>query len=400
MSLSTNREALNQGRPMQKVLHRQELLNKNSEGQRFNSISHFHTYYYSIFVYHFSNFIKTRVILNCGGRYMDRRGFSLIELIVASAILVTISSATAIVMKQQADLQKRLTQKSETINLGLLLTVLYSNQASCLSQFTGKSIDTTTANPPDVNLARLTSGAGGQVMAIPNQALPNSSTGLQVTAIKLAGLQGGGGQYLGHIEVDFPSFQPVKVNVALSTGPAGSGIGGGNIQSCNLFAGQTPAQICASLGGTYNNATSTCDNLGPNAATECQQIGGTWNASANPPCQGLVPTTPQECQNLGGSWNASANPPCQGLGGSRTIAGGQCPAPQIMIGLRGDGTPICTTSKSQAGAPCVANVSDPNNGTFALNGVTAYNPYGGTCCLVGYGTDSNGALVGGAATCL
>ncbi|NJL24511.1 MAG: hypothetical protein HC902_04640 [Calothrix sp. SM1_5_4] len=59
--------------------------------------------------------------------------------------------------------------------------------------------------------------------------------------------------------------------------------------------------------------------------------------------------------------------------------GGSCPTGQLMIGINPDGTPICTTPGSQAGAPC---------GAMNYPGLTVWGQKSRCCLVGGQGSDA------------
>lgn len=222
-------------------------------------------------------------------------GFTLVEVLIASAILGIILFALTSYMSFQLTQQRRLTQKYAVLSLGNLIQSTLTDPANCPCQFPG-TFDETLTNPSlkmDKVLASCQPGSGtlvGKGSELVNSAGLTPSS-VAFTNIKLAG----GNQYTGTVEVDFdPSsvagpLRPLQIPLRVFTSqlaPKKTKING-----C-INTAPSLGSICSSLGGTFNAQTQSCSFSGQ---TQCANLGGTWingkGCELQAPCGPLDPNS-------------------------------------------------------------------------------------------------------------
>lgn len=229
---------------------------------------------------------------------LNQIGFTLIEVVISSAILGIILFALTSYMSFQLTQQRRLTQKYAVLSLGNLIQSTFTDPANCPCQFPG-TFDETLTNPSltmDKVLASCVPGSGDLVAK--GSDLINSS-GLVPLSVAFTNIKpAGGNQYTGTVEVDFdPSsvagpLRPLQIPLRVFTSQLAPKKT--KINSC-INTAPSLASMCASLGGTFNSTSQTCALSAP---AQCASLGGSWVGgkcqfgSGGSPCGGPPPTPP------------------------------------------------------------------------------------------------------------
>jgi prepilin-type N-terminal cleavage/methylation domain-containing protein len=123
----------------------------------------------------------------------QKKGFSLVEMLVAIAILAVITTGLMTAMNQLFSEQKNFGQKMDTFELRYLLTTVMSDPFNCTWQFQNgnPTIDLsgaspTTPSPSEIILTQLRAGydSSSLLLAEAGSPLPTSQTNIKVSTIK------------------------------------------------------------------------------------------------------------------------------------------------------------------------------------------------------------------------
>lgn len=161
-------------------------------------------------------FFHRRSLRSNPGHSPNSRGFSIIEVLIASAILMVVSYGFMSYVKNVANSQKLLTQKQELIELKNYIQGAFTNSDACTCSLRPDPMPNPSAFAFDsrqtdgsasITLQRLKEGCGPNstdIVAV-GEPMPGTQTQLKVKSLRLTDLRPAGAnmEWFGYFEIDF-----------------------------------------------------------------------------------------------------------------------------------------------------------------------------------------------------
>jgi len=270
----------------------------------------------------------------------SQSGFSLVETLVALVVMSILMVGFMQMMGNQAKQTKGLEETLARLDLEKTLQTYLADGSICgatLAGATPKTFNVANLATTSFSVSSLPAGAqaGAPSLIAVNQKASSLSNSLMVAGITYKNIQNTGvaDKYNMDLEVSFIGgirpLRPLLFKMILNTtNDTTTGIK--RVTGCN--SSSMNANICASLGGTYDPATGNCSGVGGNiTAAECAALNGIYNW-ANHTCtdQGVQEYTGATCPvgKTAISWywtpkSCAGNPGCTvggwvGVGGPPT----------------------------------------------------------------------------------
>ncbi|MGZ3788398.1 MAG: prepilin-type N-terminal cleavage/methylation domain-containing protein [Bacteriovorax sp.] len=277
--------------------------------------------------------------------FKNQKGFTLPEIMIATGLLAALSLGVMSMMKNMQKGQVVSETKMEELELRRLITTLLIDQVACQNTLGGTNIGTSisqiknnanvvafqTNNTYGNNSVKITS-MSTQDLGIVN-ADGTRTINLNLALTKMKQLSGGGTKNVS-----------IQLNVSAPSA-------NGTISKCFVDSNQiisTANQTgCASLGGTWNGASSTC-YLGNYVNKNGDTMTGTLNANVNGNLTGNVTgNVTGNISGANGAFTTKVTSPqfCTGANckaiGDFALSNKACANGYAQIGVNADGTPNC-----------------------------------------------------------
>ncbi len=176
----------------------------------------------------------------------NSKGFSLIDVIAASAILIVVTLGIMSTMSQQRKEAANIENKLAALELGNNLIRLFKDSATCTRSLLNLSFDSTrigSTRPPEItNITSLFSSSTGTSLLAQVGQKPNPMTNILVRSIKIIDFKSTAlpDSFVARVEISFDpgtyrDIRPVSTQVTLQTA-ATSPLNAKQITGCNTKA--------------------------------------------------------------------------------------------------------------------------------------------------------------------
>lgn len=195
---------------------------------------------------------------------MNRRGFALMQVLIAIPIVAILSLTIATMMSNFAKQNRQLSQKLDTLEFKQLFMPVIADDTRCTNMLLGTSVEPT--SNPSASLSELKTSATGSVLATANTTLPGSMSGVKISTIELADFVGTGtaDEYNMNLKINWDpaglvmALQPIIVARVVNVDPATK-----KITSCHAVPGGGGG------GGGGPCTNRTCTGKGKNQPCDC-----------------------------------------------------------------------------------------------------------------------------------
>ncbi|MCM2280948.1 MAG: prepilin-type N-terminal cleavage/methylation domain-containing protein [Bdellovibrionaceae bacterium] len=210
-------------------------------------------------------------------RILSEDGFSLIEMVIASGILLVLALGMSSFYTTMSKENSALQQKLNTLELEQAVVRLLGDADACSCMFSGLAMGTINSN---IDLSTpLKNGCSSDILIAPDKPISASSS-VTVNTIQLKNLKViAPGRRGADLEVSFSNT--VRALKPITIPSLGFEIAAGKVTQCVGTAGAQ--KLCQDMGGIWDTTSSKCQ-MPSDIATLCAKFGGTYS-SVSGSCQ-------------------------------------------------------------------------------------------------------------------
>lgn len=308
----------------------------------------------------------------------NQKGFSLVEVLVASFLMLILGLAMVTMTVNQQRQNKALQQKLDVMEVEQTLLRLLAEPQSCQCMFQGLVWNPDGQNNlPDLTTIKngCATGANNTLLSH-NAVITGTSSSLKVNAIKVKNAKDiGGNNRTADIEISFlsaPDMPPVK-SILLSSQSFSINPADSKIDQCLGVAGAD--KMCVSMGGSWSAGKCTLAGPSPEKpqnTTGCEASygpGWSWNGSTCTP-----PAVGKPCVEkfpVGLAWNPVTY--CKSFHPGTVYANGVCELTTQSGTVQPQGTGVAGFNTTSG---CQARQCQDGKFTCAVGGISVANDPG------------------------